>query len=112
MRLRRDRAVALRVITGGMPSPSEVSESVALPANWSIEYHHDPEGVTNIVLMPDPIDDSAGPTLVIYRDGSVVHLDALRWDTYAAVGEYGAVGDALAAAARLIHEAVALENVH
>ena len=101
-RLVHDHAVDLRVIIGGLPSPSEVAEIVGLPANWSVEFHRDPVGGTNIALVPDPVNDAVGPTLVIYWDGPVVRLDALRWDTYMGIGGYPGLSDALAAASTLI----------
>jgi hypothetical protein len=100
------------VITGGIPSPSEVARSASLPPNWVVEFHDDPAGSTNIILLPDPIDDAVGPTLVIYWDGPVVRLDALRWDIYSGIGEYGSLDGALAVAAKLIREATAAESVH
>ena len=111
-RLARDHAVNLRVITGGMPSPTEVSESLNLPSNWSVEFHRDPVGNTNIILVPDPLDDVVGPTLVIYSDGPVIRLDALRWDTYSGIGEYRGFDEALVVAAKLIHETTSVESAH
>ena len=111
-RLGRDRTADVRVIMGGMPSRSEVSEIVGLPRNWAVEFHRDPVGSTNIILVPDLVDDAVGPTLVIYWDGPVVRLDAFRWDSYTGIGEYSEVSHALAAASKLIHDEAAAGSIH
>jgi hypothetical protein len=111
-RLRREHAIDFRVISGGMPSPSEVAKIVGLPANWTVEFHRDPVGSTNIALVPDQANDAIGPTLVVYWDGAVVRLDALRWDTYTGIGAYRGVTDALIAASALIRQGTAAARVH
>lgn len=100
----RENAVDLQVIMGGLPSLSQIAEMVSLPANWSVEFHRDPVGSTNIALVPDSANDALGPTLVVYWDGPVVRLDALRWDTYLGIGAYPGLTDALAAASTLIRQ--------
>jgi hypothetical protein len=55
--------------------------------DWSVELHHDEDGKSAIVIMPEDLDDMIGPTLIVYTTGSAFHLDELCQDNYRRLGK-------------------------
>jgi hypothetical protein len=68
-----------------------------LVPNWSVELHHDVLRKPMIVILPENLDDAIGPTLVVYGDETVFHLEELRWDTCRKRGDYCVWTDVLRA---------------
>jgi hypothetical protein len=56
--------------------------------DWAVELHYDEDGKPTIVIMPEDVDDTIGPTLIVYTSGSAFHLDELRCDAYRRLGEH------------------------
>jgi hypothetical protein len=56
--------------------------------DWSVEFHRDELGEATIIIMPRDAEDDIYPTLIVYADSSVFHLDELRQDTFRKLSEH------------------------
>jgi len=66
-----------------------------LMPGWSVELHHDVLGEPIVVIVPQNLDDTIGPTLIVYGDEEAFHLEELRWDTARKLGDYRAWDEVL-----------------
>ena len=64
---------------------------------WSAELNSSSPGESTIVVLPEGADDRLGPTFVLYRSGTRVHLDQVRWDEYRELGGFDRLDEALTA---------------
>jgi hypothetical protein len=61
---------------------------MAVVPDWSVEKHTDPDGEVSLLIIPPDADDASGPTLIVYKVASVLHLDEFRWDEFRSRGEH------------------------
>lgn len=103
--LRRDPPVS-----GPEPLGQEQCRQVAavvaeLVSDWSVGLHQDILGNPTIVIVPQSLDDAAGPTLFVHREGATLHIEETRWGEYRKLDEYRLWADVLRAVRiRLIWE--------
>jgi hypothetical protein len=72
-----------------------------LPGAWCVAPHQDCDGEHLAMLMLDD-DDEAAPTFVVCREAGRVQVDVCRGDSYARLGSYGTIAQAVqGVAARL-----------
>jgi hypothetical protein len=65
--------------------------------DWSVELHYDEYGKAAIVIMPEDMDDTIGPTLIVSTTGPDFDLDELRCDVYHNLGQHLSWSDILRA---------------
>lgn len=66
-----------------------LADAIAAAApDWSVELYSDSPGTATIIILPDDADDEVGPTYFVHRDGDVLCLDQLHWDSYSSVGRF------------------------
>jgi hypothetical protein len=63
----------------------------------SAELHHDASGNATIVILPEHLDKARGPVLFVRSNGSMFHLEELRWGTCRKLDDYTAWADVLRA---------------
>ena len=80
---------------------TELSARVAEWADgWCVERCDDCEGGHEAVLMLE--DDETASSFVVRREAGRVHLDVCRDDSYARLGSYGTIAQAVQAAAEML----------
>jgi hypothetical protein len=81
-----------------------IADAIAGAApDWSVELYSDMPGSGTIIIMPDDADDDIGPTYFVHREGHMLCLDQLHWDSYSSVGRFADIdGVARALCKRLL----------
>jgi hypothetical protein len=70
-----------------------IADAIAGAApDWCVEFYSDMPGTGTIIIMPDDADDDIGPTYFVHREGHMLCLDQLHWDSYSSVGRFADIG--------------------
>ena len=73
----------------GVAHQFHIADAIASAApDWSVELYSDMPGTGTIIIMPDDADDETGPTYFVHREGDMLCLDQLHWDSYSSVGRF------------------------